>query len=119
MNNRYSEYYICTGDVREIISQTMSHDSVSIDEVVTTSLISVLTNEDGQNAPYHPDSIDGWSNDTIELITSTLQDMDGWTTTKIIVHVVFCQSSGTGLHASAGAVWDTQRNHLFFGFSCL
>ena len=82
----------------------------SIDDVVSLALRSVLCDEEGTPAPYHPESIDQWSSDVIEFISSTLQKSPFFQSKKIIVHVVFCQATGAGLHASTGAVWDTQHD---------
>ena len=86
-----------------------SEEDVGIEEVVVTVLKSVLEDDEGEPQPYHPESIDSWSNDCISLICETLSlaDPEGTNNKKFIVHVVFCQSVGTGLHASSGAIWDS------------
>jgi len=79
-------------------------ESVGIEEVVATTLASVLEDEDGVSLPYHPDNITTWTNDCISLICETV--METKRALKCICHVVICQSTGAGLHAASGAVWD-------------
>ena len=85
-------------------------EKVSIESVVNASLNSILCDEQGRPAPYHPDRIDQWSNDTIELVCSTLQATPEFKSCKLIIHVLFCQSTGSGIHASTGAIWDNQHD---------
>ena len=94
---------------------SISFMDVGVEEVVLATLHSVLEDEEGNDYPYHPDSINSWTNDTISIICDTLTEADREKeveSRKVIVHVVFCQSTGAGLHASTGAVWDPQHDNF-------